>query len=253
MGFFDRFGKKAGKREGGHGNHWAAIFETEDETFSAISDSVNKKELIDQRRQIDGGIVVYDSVGGRMKILTITVDNQIWTSYPYLVNGISYDVEIESVEEWSNGLEGQIQGGLGEAAISFFDTGYLEGKKTYQDEQRYRFSLSALAYTLEVVEHEEAKEGEIGIAKGFAGFFPAGPEGDIGDFTFSSAVKEVVDFDFWGKKFFRIKASLFTMSEIGEDGEVDIYVYVPHRAIQGSKPRIGDDVFGAIWMQGHLE
>jgi hypothetical protein len=210
------------------------------------------KELIDQRKRIDGGIDVFDSVGEHMKIHTITVDNQVWTSYPYLVKGIHYEVDVESVEEWSNGLEGQIQGDLGEAAISFFDAGYIEGKDTLQDERKCRFSLSALAYTLKVVEHEEPEEGKFGIAKGFAGFFPAGSGGDIDDFTFSSAVKEIVEFDFWGKKFFRIKAPLFTMSDLVEGGEVDIYVYVPPRAIQGSRPKIGDDVSGVIWMQGHL-
>ena len=248
MGLLGRLGKKAG----GHGDHWSAIFETEDETFSAILDSVNKKELIDQSRQFDGKVVVHDSVGDHMKILTITKGNHIWTSYPYLVNGIPYEVEVENIEEWSNGLEGQIQGSLGEAAISFFDTRYLGSSEMYKDARRGKFSLSALAYTLELIEHEEPEEGKFGIAKGFAGFFPAKSGGDIDDFTFSSAAKEIVEFDFWGKKFFRIKAPLFAMSDLVEGGEVDIYVYVPLKAIEGRKPKIGDDVFGAIWMQGHL-
>ncbi|MHA2047232.1 MAG: hypothetical protein ACW99G_20775 [Candidatus Thorarchaeota archaeon] len=244
--------KKNKTKDGGHGNHWAAVFDTEDETHTAILDSVNKEELIEQKNLVGGNIVVYDSVGEHIRILTITVDNQVWTSYPHLVNGIPHEVEVESVEEWKNDLEGQIQGSLYEATVSFFDTRYLEEKEKYKDVRKYRFSLSALAYALEVVEYEPHKKGEIGMAKGFAGFFPAFSGGDVDDYTFGSYVKEIVDFDFLGRKFYRIRAPLFKSGEFGESGDVDIYIYVPQKGIQGSKPKMKDDISGAIWMQGHL-
>jgi hypothetical protein len=60
------------------------------------------------------------------------VDGEIWTAYPFIAGGVTHEVRIKEIEEWTNGIEAQIHIVLEEALLAFFDTMYFKNKDAYK-------------------------------------------------------------------------------------------------------------------------
>jgi hypothetical protein len=63
-------------------------------------------------------------------------------------------------------------------------------------------------------------------------------------------VKEVVEFKFGNKTFYRIRAPLFRLSE---DDDIDIFILARADTIKGYVPSVGDDISGVLWLQGYMK
>jgi hypothetical protein len=215
--------------------------------FGALEKSASTESL----RRGNQEIVAYFSSGEHLRTCAITVDGEIWTAYPFIAGGVVHEVRIKEVEEWMNGIEAQINGGLEEAAIAFFDAMYFKNKDAYKPGEKYRFSLSAVAYALSRAESRIIRDvdGMKFSTEGLAGYFPY-RRGDVDDLLFQTPVKEVSEISFGGRKVYRIRAALFRADYGARD--VDIYIYASEKATKGYVPRVGEDVGGVLWLQGYL-
>lgn len=256
MGFLDKFKKEPKKekpkKSGMHGSHWDTLVESDTELQSIVMGTVEKSESKESMKWSgDQKITAFFSSGEHLKTCTITVNNQIWTAYPFIHDGIIHEVTIEDIDMWLNELEGQIQCGLGGTSFAFFDTMYFKNKDKYKNGEKYNFSLSAMAYSLAKAEPKtiKDKEGRELSTKGMAAFFPF-QNGDIDDFIFQVPVKEVMELKFENKDIYRIKAPLFRSNG---SWDIDIYIYASKSTTKGYVPQAGDDISGIMWLQGYIK
>ncbi len=240
------------KKAGGHGDHWLVIAGSGEEVQSLIFDSIKNAGLRGTVAYDGRDLNSYISSGDLLKTCSITVGGMVYTAYPF-ADGIVHEITVEEVEEWRNGLEAQLRCTLGDACFAFFDTLYYKNRGKYTQGGTYRFSLSALAYNLKNAEPAVMKDrdGQEITTKGMAAFFPLNG-GDIDDLMYYMPVKEVVELKFAGKDFYRIKATLLRISIEELYHDVDIYLYISKSATDGYVPKPGDDVTGALWLQGYM-
>ncbi|WP_440947350.1 hypothetical protein ACSAZL_03485 [Methanosarcina sp. T3] len=253
MGILSCFIKKAEeeikpKKAGGHGEHWLTALESDDEIPSSVIESIENPEFLEPLNQNSNKINAYFSQGEMLKICTITVNNQLWTAYPFAAAGIAHEIKIDSIEEWINEREAQIRCSLGDASLAFFDIMYFKNKCIYEQGKKYNFLLSALAYSLTKAEPKTLKdrEGREFSTKGVAAFSPF-EKGDIDDFVFQAPVKEVLESEFGNRTIYRIKTPLFRLN----DEDIDIFIFALASATKGYVPSVGDDIEGILWLQGY--
>lgn len=77
--------------------------------------------------------------------------------------------------------------------------------------------------------------------------------GDIDDYQFRGPVKVVEPFDdFLGQSGWRVRVTVMRLSEYAHE-DFDIDLLVTRRAWEGNTPpRLGQDIEGALWLQGRL-
>lgn len=202
--------------------------------------------------------------------------NELWSAYPWSVSGVQHSLSIEKVIPWSNGIEGQIKVLVDDAAsITFFDTLYYLNHPTYREEQSFLFSLAGFAYKFSVIDpepvsiknpetirrlrsmgfgeskpkYEAAGEPETIIVetKGMAIFFQL--DGwDDDDYSFRAPVVEVEEMEFLNEPLWRVRA---TVLRIEQEFNLDIFVTTKVMG-EGQAPKPGDDIEGALWLQGYL-
>ncbi len=68
------------------------------------------------------------------------------------------------------------------------------------------------------------------------------------DYNFQASVKEVESFDMDGRRVTRLRC---TVLRLKSDIDIDLYATAAGMR-EGEQPRIGDDVRGALWLQGYL-
>ncbi|MDH1428201.1 hypothetical protein N5J23_17485 [Comamonas aquatica] len=91
--------------------------------------------------------------------------NQLCSAFPFLVDGIEVEAEIEQICIFPNRIEARLElslvaGGLIEA----FDPCFWQNRAVYRSDERYRFVVSALAYRMgpaSALEHVIDDEHEI--------------------------------------------------------------------------------------------
>lgn len=104
------------------------------------------------------------AVSTRALIVEKEGQNQAWTLYPFMDDGTLYEVYIENIYEWENGIEATIEGRIGERLITFFMSDYYLNKCKIARGGSYSFKLSALAYSCELLKETTFKfEGEKAI------------------------------------------------------------------------------------------
>lgn len=256
MGLFDSFKnkkdeKKKAKKPGSHGSHWDTLSDSDSELESFVIGAVKKSGQTESLERGSQRIDAYFSGGEHLRTCTVTVNGEIWTAYPFIADGIIHEVTVKGIDEWMNEMEAQIQCSLYEASVAFFDTKYFKNRDAYKPGEKYKFSLSAMAYSLSKTEPRiiEDKQGKQLSTKGMAAFFPF-QQGDIDDFLFQVPVKEVTELEFENKTVYRIKAPLFRSDNGSRD--VDIYIYASKNTTKGYIPASGDDVAGILWLQGYI-
>lgn len=231
-------------KAGGHGSHWDTVVAGNEEIRETLMETVQEGEPTEGIDHV--GYVA----GGDVRSLVVADDTgQITTGYP-LGDGVSHEFVLEDQVVWANGHEAQFNGRLGPAEVSFFPTNFYALSDDIAGMQRVSFA--AFAYALGPVEETTItdEDGETYDTAGMAALLPM-EGGDIDDYSVQTTVKAVTDCEFRGRTVYQLRVPLFR----GEDGETDfdVYLYVDNHVLDDYVPAVGDDVAGAIWLQGHVE
>lgn len=198
---------------------------------------------------------------------------EVASLYPYVDDGVQVTVRLERVRVWARGVEAQIDGAWGDAAVTFFDTAFLSNRGWYEAGGEYEFLLAGIAYaarpaaaqriaytpnpeqiawerTLARQRGEPPPELPAFIDLGGMAMFLNIPEWDVDDYSFRGPVKTVEPFDdFLGQAGWRVRVTVMRF----DDKDADLDIYVTRRVWQGNEPpRIGQDVEGRLWLQGRL-
>lgn len=249
----DGGGVRRREREGGHGDHWDALVDLEDEAAfqRGIVETIETGSPV-EGEPLDGhGVTGYLAGDDGCRSCAVAVEGQVATAYPAL-SGVEHDVTVEEVLEWHTGLEAQVEGTLGPASLALFDTRYF-ARRDYEPGRTYPFSVAALAYDLFPAEDEtlEGPNGEKLSTGEMAGYFPF-ERGDVDDVVFQTTVKDVETFAFDGRPGYRLVVPLFrTEEEDGSFTDVDVALYAGERVLDDYVPAAGDAVQGVAWLQGH--
>jgi hypothetical protein len=67
------------------------------------------------------------------------------------------------------------------------------------------------------------------------------------DCEFQAPVKEIETFRMNGRDVMRLRCTVMRSEE-----DIDIELYATGEALRGTRPQVGDDVRGMLWLQGHL-
>lgn len=197
-----------------------------------------------------GEVGFYLSPGQHIRTCTITENDTVSTAYPFSMDGEEHTVVLSEVKEWSYGSEAWLEGSIGPAAISFFDTLYFKKKDNYQEGEEYDFELSGFAYRIGESEPEtfEDDEGREFSTQGMTSFIPW-PQGYPDDYWFQTVVREIEELEFRGNTIHRITAPLF--KDVESYGDFDVAIYVSESKLDESfEPE--DNISGVMWLQGHL-
>ena len=182
-------------------------------------------------------------------------------------------IKLNKVYPWHSRLEGQIEGDLGDVPLTFFDVHYARDKYFYRTDKYYSFILSGIAYACKVIEppsfdinnpetirmmRQNMKIGDIEDpspiniqTKGMAAILPFSG-GDRDDYQFQAPVKDIREIELFGKKAWRIRATVALLLERTES-DIDLDIYVTEKTLAGQKvPVAGDDIAGTLWLQGYL-
>jgi hypothetical protein len=189
----------------------------------------------------------------------IVVDNVIASAYPEVEDGPVWQVQIHEIIPWANGIEGQISGSAFGALVRFFDTRFYENADKYEVGEIYNFNMGALAYIMGQAPEIEA-QSDIGAKisfKGASAYMPAASGGladsdaDIDDYWFHSPLEgEPVETSLAEQ---RLTGYPIIMA-IPNDRELHITVYAADHVLAADMAlaRLGDDLQGFLWLQGHL-
>jgi hypothetical protein len=192
------------------------------------------------------------------------------SAYPWVAEGVQHAIVLERVLPWHNQLEAQIEADLNGMPITFFDGLYGQNRGFYRSGKRYQFILFGFAYICEVITPQpmvvsdpetvrifrsapgEDPEDISPITlqtKGLAAFFPCS-KGDRDDYQFQAPVKDIKETEMLGQRLWRIRA---TVGRSLNDEDLDLAIFVTEKALRGDKvPQPGDDIAGALWLQGYL-
>jgi len=271
-------------------SQWAPLFDHEDEvrelipplvqegytSFQGYGDVVPAPRLRPDDWTTGRYLVwpqLYDSVVGVVR--TDLDPAALVMLFPFLSTRTEHAVQVERVRVWSDGVIAQIEGGLGDAEIAFFDPHYLDDRLWYEQGGVYKFALAGLAYAAgypEVWELAVELKPEIRAAlqaarehenrdmpapkrdklslEGAAIFFKL-PDGDIDDYRFHGPIKDVDEFELLGRHAWRLTVTV--MRTAGDEEDVDLDIVVTDKAWEEPEPpRIGRDIEGALWLQGSL-
>lgn len=91
--------------------------------------------------------------------------NQLWSAFPFFGDGVELEAEVERVFLFPNRIEARLELSLAYGGvIEAFDACFWRSRAAYRNAQRYRFSVSALAYLMgpaPALEHVIDDEHEI--------------------------------------------------------------------------------------------
>lgn len=242
------------KKPGCHGDHWSCVTQSEDEILRALEWALPAAETPETLEREGHEIAAYIPASCSLTVCGITLDRSVETVYPMALDGVVHEVTVDGIEEWANGLEGQVVGSIGPAFLAFFDTRYYRNAGRYRAGERYSVALAALAYTLREAEPRMITdpEGKEHSTRNMAGYRPF-PRGDVDDFVYQFPVKSIETVQLCGRTVYRLTVPLFRLpGENGEYRDIDITLYAAAHVTGGYVPRVGDAVTGVLWMQGTI-
>jgi hypothetical protein len=197
--------------------------------------------------------------------------NELISGYPWVSEGVQHGILIEKVYPWCNGFEAQIEGIVNGMTITFFDALFSQHRAFYQYKKHYQFILSGFAYSCKVIDPQPViitdpvairamKQAErkdepdlspIHIqTKGMTALIPI-EKWDRDDYQFQAPVKTVAETELLGQKSWRIRATV--LRSIDDNSDIDLDIYVTEKILkEGKVPEPGDDIAGALWLQGYL-
>jgi hypothetical protein len=201
------------------------------------------------------------------------------SAFPAASAGCRHRIRIDSVHEVSCGLEARISGVLGDAALTFFDPLYSLNRRQYKPGAIVDVELAGIAYSLKVVPCGTTLKTAVGDVsmEGAAVLIPAGknasggPSNTFGDerafgvayidqqdsypvpddYQFCAPVRDVKESDIGGIPVWKFRGTVMRVCDGTQ--EVDIDIYATREGMpDGAVPVRGDEISGALWLQGTL-
>lgn len=270
----------------GHGDHWSTLYDVDSYVHEGIARDCQEATLIckapcmDVKNGTERAEEVVclrrgsSSLANQVLLMSDSraKSHYLFSAYPVALKGITYPLTIRRIEPWEYGIEGWIHASVTEedVSITFFDTMFFTGSSELQPGNVVEYSLAGLAYRLAPIrmrsfavrtgalwemekqrrleegESEEQADRPVDVhMTGAAIFLPR--EGDQCDEAQFQGVIEAIDvFDHDRQKVYRLEMVLMRPG----DDEFRLPVYVSERALEGYVPCHGDDVEGAMWVQG---
>lgn len=196
---------------------------------------------------------------------------KLFLSYPLIQSKNSIRLKIIEINEWENFIEAVITGKTEEGhSISFFDTNYFLHKTLYEVGEVYDFSVSALAYDIEILKENSfafkgqealdwlAKSGQEPTYDGkgnvepvvfylneLVAFLPTN-KNYPDDIEFQSPIKRIENVKAFGKDFYKINITIF------RDPDIEINLFAKTDFFNNT-PKVNDAIRGIIWIQGKKE
>ena len=270
----------------GHGDHWGTLCEIDAYLCEKLPRDCREGKVVGQAPCMDvehgterieevaclrwGSnclasqvLLVSDSTNG---------SHYLFSGYPVALAGIVHRVTIEQVVPWQYGIEGWIHVPVTAAMVpfNFFDTMFFMHGDRLQRGQQVDFSLAGLAYQLRPIrvrsfkisdgpmwERERERrldEGETPERAarpvelrmtGAAIFLPCEDE-DCDEAQFQGVIEALDVFEHDGQKIYRME---IVVMRPGDD-ELKLPVFASEWVLEGYVPRLGEDVEGAMWLQG---
>ena len=207
----------------------------------------------------------------------IQVENVLRLSsfFPFDSEGSQHQLVLEKVHVWESELEAQVECTFGPTSITFFDTLYAANRNWYETGKAYQFVLTGIAYDCKKAEdqvfqapnphfpdgylksHPEIAEqwpqgDTIPVhTRGMAAFFPI-EQWDKDDYSFRGPIKSVKNETILDQPCWKVRVTVLRDIDHG-DQDLDLEILVTQKVWGGSSPpQVGDDMEGAIWLQGYL-
>ncbi len=270
----------------GHGNHWECVVELNKAVQEIVPSVLQNGSKIEKSEVIAN--CFENKIPTTTKILSISDDNEITpkilvaenpeeqtyevvTGYPFIQSKSIIKLKIIEINEWENLIEAVITGETKDKEkISFFDTNYFLNKETYEIGKIYDFSISAMAYAVEILEETSfsfegqnaidwhAKLGEEPIYDESGNIEPVvihldnlvaliqADEDYPDDAEFQSPIKSMKTIRAFDQDFYKFKITVF------RDPDIDIDLYAKADFFN-RKPKINYPLRGYIWLQGKKE
>lgn len=199
--------------------------------------------------------------------------SELVSLFPHCRSGVEHTLNLECVTVWKGGCEAQIEGTLGDACITFFDTLYGVNRGWYEAGKEYQFILTGLAFEARAARDVEfdmpgpdlseilwgmLQESDMTRGNGpmkvstryMTALIPI-QNGDADDYQFHGPVKSVKQFEMLDQPAWLVRATL--MRGIQDEREYDFDVVITHKAWEGEEPpKVGEDIEGVLWLQGYL-
>jgi hypothetical protein len=232
----------------GHKRHWAVLEDVEDahefllRIFrQLLSEGSGAGALVrgDLCHLVDNrGQLMFSALVRRTEQL------ELIAMYPYSESPHVWPLELDRIEESSDGLQARLLGSCAGAPVAFFDTLYLKNRDAYRLGDTYQLQVSAVAYQLEPDQLSED------FAPDFAGFgplsrFSADSEAAPDEIVFHSYIESVGETSFWGVP---LRVYIIPLYRPGPDAEplrVEVYV---HDAVADRPFAVGERVRGVLWL-----
>ena len=196
--------------------------------------------------------------------------SEVKSLYPSVVTGSQHRLMIDRVVVWSGGLEAHIEGNIWDMPITFFDTLYCANRCFYEKSRLCEFILTGIAYSCRRAEdhvieitnpsivellnrdipENEKKDGIPVHTKGMAALIPL-EEGDRDEYTFHGPVKAVEEITVLDQPGWICEVTV--LRGMDPEMDIDLKILVTRRVWEEVEaPRIGEDIEGALWLQGYL-
>ena len=211
---------------------------------------------------------------GLSLIMRIAQDGNWFTSmFPFTSHGVQTALVLREVRVWERGLEAQIEASWGSAEVTFFDSQYAINRAQYEAGRTYDFILAGIAYSARpatrmewrVNQHpdvvawmnrrrgpgEPTYETSVTVSTEGAVMLIPSEGRDRDDYSFRASVKSVEPFkqEWLGQHGWRVRA--IAMRVDAHDADLDIFI--TRRAWEDDvPPRVGQEIEGVLWLQGHL-
>ncbi|MDX2082079.1 MAG: hypothetical protein SFU53_14940 [Terrimicrobiaceae bacterium] len=274
----------------GHGSHWESVTgSAEDAIKEWIPTVIQKGTMVGESTFLfdDGEYpprlekcfgIVYP--GDSMRFLALISTNSLsdpksnflFSAFPFPHDGPVNSIEIDSVEDWCNPIEGIVEGTTkGGASVSFFDPFYFLNKSRYRNGDSADFIITALAYRLQPCEQQEIQiDGGPLLEEERKRVLEQNPDADVteiksvsvsleeacwlmstdvkDDFEFRGIPESVEPLKVGGVKFYKVTMVLIRPDDI----DFRVAVYASEAILGGFVPRVGQSIEGFLWLQGRL-
>lgn len=200
-------------------------------------------------------------------------------AFPAAGAGCKHKIRIDSVHEVSCGLEARISGVLGDAAVTFFDPLYCPNRDRYLPGAIVDVELAGIAYSLRIVPAGttlQSAVGDVPMARAAVLLSarknnleqtsrPFGDEQAFGvayiqqpgsfplpdDYQFCAPVNDVEEFEIDAIPVWKFRGTVMRVYDGLQNVDIDIYA-TREGMPDAAAPVPGDEISGALWLQGTL-
>lgn len=222
----------------------------------------------------DGIVLAWPNLRSGIHLVERITDKnlELVSMFPFSSDGTEHTITLERVVVWESGLEAQIECTIGDACVTFFDTEFVLNRGWYRKGQSCHFVLCGIAYSAKPGESREwVIPAETKGAKTFRKFEAKRTgdpvsieplhistrgmaallqidEWDVDDYSFHGPVTAVTETEMLGQPAWRVRTVVLRVDE-----DIEIEILITKRVWSGVEvPRIGEDIEGRLWLQGHL-